>query len=234
MTRTTLPDWNGLLVIVAHPDDESFGLGAILSTFVDAGTAVSVLCFTHGEASTLHGIAGDLGTIRAEELRAAAHELGVSDVQLRDFPDGGLRSVAPSTLFDEAVATAQRRRLDGIVSFDTAGVTGHPDHIQATAVALQLAKSLDIGLLGWTLPRTVANALNDEIGSSLVGHELSEIDFEISVNRGKQRRAVECHPSQLVPGSILWRRLELQSDKEYLRWLHQSASMIEFPVNVKD
>jgi LmbE family N-acetylglucosaminyl deacetylase len=36
------------LAVVAHPDDESFGLGAVLSAFIDSGTRVSVLCFTRG------------------------------------------------------------------------------------------------------------------------------------------------------------------------------------------
>jgi LmbE family N-acetylglucosaminyl deacetylase len=40
------------LAVIAHPDDESFGLGAVLAAF-GAGTQVRVLCFTRGEASTL-------------------------------------------------------------------------------------------------------------------------------------------------------------------------------------
>lgn len=42
-----------VLAVVAHPDDESFDLGAILDTVVAAGGRASVLCFTRGEASTL-------------------------------------------------------------------------------------------------------------------------------------------------------------------------------------
>ena len=220
MIETSLPDWKRLLVVVAHPDDESFGLGAVLSTFIASGTDVSILCFTHGEASTLHEIDGDLSTIRAKELEAAALELGIFDVHLRDFPDGGLQSIAVPTLLAEAARLAQLKRPDGILAFDTSGVTGHPDHIQATGAATRLAKELGVGLLGWTLPNTIANTLNHEFDSLMVGHEQDEINFEISVNREKQRRAVKCHPSQLVPGGILWRRLELQSDKEYLRWLY--------------
>jgi len=45
-----LPAWRQALVVVAHPDDETFGLGAVADRF----TAVHVLCFTHGEASTLN------------------------------------------------------------------------------------------------------------------------------------------------------------------------------------
>jgi LmbE family N-acetylglucosaminyl deacetylase len=229
MTETSLPDWKRLLVIVAHPDDESFSLGAVLSTFIESGADVSVLCFTRGEASTLHGIEGDLSTIRAKELEAAALELGVSDVHLRDFPDGGLQNIVVPTLLVEAAAIARLKGPDGILAFDTSGVTGRQDHIQATAVATRLATQLGVGLLGWTLPKTVASSLNDEFGTSLAGHEEADLDIAISVNRQKQRRAVERHSSQLAPGSMLWRRLELQSDREYLRWLHHPESLTPNP-----
>ena len=51
------------LAVVAHPDDESFGLGAVLSTLSRAGVTVRVLCLTHGEASTL-GLNADFGDVR--------------------------------------------------------------------------------------------------------------------------------------------------------------------------
>jgi LmbE family N-acetylglucosaminyl deacetylase len=216
-----LPDWRRPLVIVAHPDDESFGLGAVLSTFVEAGADVSVLCLTRGEASTLHGVEGDLSTIRASELEAAALELGITNVHLRGYPDGGLQGVALQALFREALALAELTVPDGIVAFDTSGVSGHPDHIRATEVALQLATQLRVGLLGWTLPTNVTDVLNDEFGTSLEGCEADDIDVVIAVDRTRQRQAVQRHPSQLAPGGVIWRRMELQSDQECLRWLRQ-------------
>ena len=65
----TLPAWRSVLVVVAHPDDESFGLGAVIDTLVSHGASVTVLCLTHGEASTLHGSTADLATLR-EKTRA--------------------------------------------------------------------------------------------------------------------------------------------------------------------
>ncbi|HET6949116.1 MAG TPA: PIG-L family deacetylase, partial [Acidimicrobiales bacterium] len=85
-----LPAFPSVLVVCAHPDDESFGLGAVLSTLAAAGTRTSALCFTHGEASTLHGVAGDLADVRAGELAAAGAVLGVTEVELLDYPDGHL------------------------------------------------------------------------------------------------------------------------------------------------
>ena len=113
-----LPGWHSVLVVVAHPDDESFGLGAVVDKFVDSGSAVSVLCFTHGEASTLHGVDGNLSQIRAAELAAAAAVLGISSVHLRAYPDGGLGDVAIGELAALVVQEARTRGANGLLVFD--------------------------------------------------------------------------------------------------------------------
>jgi N-acetylglucosamine malate deacetylase 2 len=79
--------------VVAHPDDESFGLGGLLALFNERAVPTGVLCFTHGEASTLHGRPGDLHALRADELACAAGELGVERVELTGHPDGGLDGI---------------------------------------------------------------------------------------------------------------------------------------------
>ena len=68
-----------MLAVVAHPDDESFGPGAILDAFNRAGAWTSVLCLTHGEASTVHSVAGNLAELRGREFAAAARMLGVAE-----------------------------------------------------------------------------------------------------------------------------------------------------------
>jgi N-acetylglucosamine malate deacetylase 2 len=220
-----LPPWQRPLVVVAHPDDESFGLGAVLTRFVDGGATASVLCFTHGEASTLHGVEGDLRRIRAGELQAAASILGLGEVELLDHPDGGLadRGDPPRTddpLADKVVATARRLGSDGLLVFGPGGVTGHPDHVAATDAAVRAARRLGLPVLGWVLPLAVAEALNAELGTAVfVGTTSVEIDLVIEVDRARQLQAVQAHPSQAVPSSVLWRRLELSGDREQLRWL---------------
>lgn len=89
----TLPKVKDVLAVCAHPGDESFGLGAVLAAFVEQGATVRVLCFTHGEASTLGVSSLPLAELRAEELRAAADVLGVEGVQLLAYADGCLADV---------------------------------------------------------------------------------------------------------------------------------------------
>jgi LmbE family N-acetylglucosaminyl deacetylase len=219
-----LPAWRRVLAVVAHPDDESFGLGAVLGAFHDAGAETSVLCFTHGEASTLHGVAGDLRELRAAELRQAASLLGVGQVELRDHPDGRLAAVPMRALARDVTTIAGAWRADGLLVFDSGGVTGHLDHIAATAAAVRAARSLDLPVLGWTIPSWVAEALNAELGTRFSGRQPGGIHLTVRVDRNRQRRAANAHPSQALPTSALWRRLELLGDDERLRWLREPAS----------
>jgi LmbE family N-acetylglucosaminyl deacetylase len=221
-TSGRLPDWRSVLAVVAHPDDESFGLGAVISTFVDQGAHVCVLCLTHGEASTLHGVEGDLAVVRERELADAAHALGIAEVHLLSYADGALAEVPLDEIAAHVAALVERTAADGLLVFDVEGVTGHPDHAHATAAAVRAASDADLDVLAWTVTDTVARALVDEHGAGFHGHD--DVDVVIEVDRSRQLDAVHCHPSQAVPGSVLWRRLELTGDHEHLRWVHRTRS----------
>jgi LmbE family N-acetylglucosaminyl deacetylase/uncharacterized OsmC-like protein len=217
-----LPAWSSVLAVVAHPDDESFGLGAVLDAFVRAGATVSVLCLTQGEASTVHAVAGDLATLRASELREAARALGVGTAILREHHDGDLAR-EHAALVRDVVEVATGQHVQGMVVFDPSGVTGHRDHAAATAAALEAAGSLELPVLGWTLPEGVARQLNEEFDAGFAGHGPDAIDLALPVDRERQRIASLAHASQAVPTSVLWRRLELLGDVEHLRWLRRPA-----------
>ncbi|GAA6527452.1 PIG-L family deacetylase [Intrasporangium sp. DVR] len=224
MPEAALPAWRSVLAVVAHPDDESFALGALLASFARGGADVSVLCLTRGEASTLHGVAGDLLELRAAELSAAANVLGLREVELLTFPDGGLSEVDLGRLAAHVIDSAQRVGADGIIGFDVNGVTGHADHARATAAAIEAAEACDLPVLGWTVPDGVAGRLRAEHGAPFEGYADEAIDLVVPVERSVQLAAVACHRSQAVPGSVMWRRLELLGDHEHLRWLRQPTA----------
>ena len=227
-----LPAWTSVLAVVAHPDDESFGLGAILDAFTRAGARVEVLCLTHGESSTLHGVPGDLASLRGAELAAAADALGVTHTTLHHHPDGALSELGRTRLATEVVAAAESCRADGLLVFDAAGVTGHLDHVAATSAGLLASETLNLPVLGWTLPETVAAQLNQEFGASFIGHRDQDIDLRVTVDRARQHVASHAHASQALPGSVLWRRLELLGDAESLRWLRPTGGAAGHPASL--
>ena len=230
-SRGLLPAWTSVLAVVAHPDDESFGLGAVLSTFIDRGAQGGLLCLTQGEASTLHGVAGDLQRIRTAELAATARVLGLHAVELAEYSDGALNETPLTKLTDEITDLARRQAIEGLVVFDTTGITGHPDHRWATRAAVAAGAMLELPVLAWTLPEQVARTLNTELDTSFRGRPADQIDLVVDVDRSRQLRAGESHRSQAVPGAPLWRRLDLLEGQEHLRWLHPGNQT--FPVELQ-
>ena len=207
-----------VLAVVAHPDDESFGLGAVIVAFSRLGSDTALLCFTHGGASSLHGVDGDLHGVRQSELTRAAATLGVGAVRLLDYPDGKLDVMSLDTLRTDVEAMIKRFHPDMLLVFDKGGVTGHPDHTRATEAAISSARG-DFPVVAWALPQEVAAALNLEFGTAFCGRPPAELDFRLPVDRATQRRAIACHASQASDNPVLWRRLELLGDTEWLRIL---------------
>jgi N-acetylglucosamine malate deacetylase 2 len=215
--RESLVSARSVLAVCAHPDDESFGLGALLHRFVADGAAVAVLCLTRGEASSLGLSDRTLSEVRSEELAAAAVTLGIAPVTLLDRPDGSLAQEPLAELAAEVTTMVEAVGADLVVVFDEGGITGHPDHRRATQAALIGAPALPV--LAWSLSRRVASTLNDEFGTAFVGRDDREIDLVVQVDRASQRAAIACHTSQSSDNPVLWRRLELSGDEESLRWL---------------
>jgi N-acetylglucosamine malate deacetylase 2 len=213
-----------VVAVCAHPDDESFGLGAVIDSLSAAGTSTAVLSLTHGEASRLHAAAGDLGVVRAAELAAAAAALMVSEVLLLDHADGALPGIELDILVHDVVRYATAVGASGFLVFDLGGITGHPDHQRATEAALHAGERLNLPVIAWSIPAWVADSLNAEFGTRFAGRVEDEIDIVLRVDRGAQKRAIALHTSQATDNPVLWRRLELLGDTEWLRWLRRPSA----------
>ena len=155
-----------LLLVHAHPDDETIGTGATMARYVAEGTSVTLVTCTLGEEgevliSDLEHLAShlkdELGQHRFTELQAAMAALGVQDWRLLGGPgtfrDSGMIGTAPNDRADcfwradllqaakHLVAVIRETRPQVLVTYDDFGGYGHPDHIQAHRVAMY-AKTL--------------------------------------------------------------------------------------------
>lgn len=216
---TGLPQARSVLAVVAHPDDESFGLGATLEVLANDGAEVSVVCLTRGEASTFGGRHTDLADHRAREFSRAAEVLGAKCVELLAYPDDGLDRTPLDVLAAEIVRVIGEIEPDLLLVFDEGGITGHRDHQRATAAAVRA--SGEVPVLAWSITSAVAAQLNAEFDATYLGRRRDELDFSITVERDVQRRAIACHRGQSLANRALWRRLELQGSEEVLRWLRK-------------
>jgi len=140
-----------LMAVLAHPDDESLGVGGTLARYASEGVGVFLLTATRGDSGRYHGHRPDdprhpgamaLANIREAELRAAASVLGVKDVSLLDYHDQHLDRADPREAVAAIVGHLRRVRPDVVLTFGPDGAYGHPDHIavsQFTTAAIVAA-----------------------------------------------------------------------------------------------
>ena len=201
--------------VVAHPDDETFGLGALLANLASEGREVRVLCFTHGEASTI-GAREGLGEVRRRELLSAAEVLGVADVALLDFPDGRLDAVSDAEL-DACIVTWLTTDVAALVVLEPQGVTGHPDHRAASGAAERVADQRHLPVIEWGIDSRTASRLEEEHGQSFESIGDGPGVLDVRVDRTAQLAAIRRHASQLDDDPVVCQVLSLQGDVERIR-----------------
>jgi N-acetyl-1-D-myo-inositol-2-amino-2-deoxy-alpha-D-glucopyranoside deacetylase len=156
---------DGILLVHAHPDDETIGTGATMAHYAAAGVPVTLVTCTLGEEGEVHvpelaGLAPDaadqLGGYRLAELAAACAALGVSDHRFLGgagrYRDSGMMDTPANQHprcfwqadLDQAaghLAEVMREvRPRVLVTYDPNGMYGHPDHIQAHRTAMRAAE----------------------------------------------------------------------------------------------
>jgi predicted metal-dependent enzyme (double-stranded beta helix superfamily) len=102
---------------------------------------------------------------------------------------------------------------------DPSGVTGHPDPVAATAAAEAVAAEAGLPVIEWGVAAPVAAALAAELGVRL--HPFGgpgAWPAELAVDRDRHRQAIACHVSQEPGNPLLRRRLDLQGDRELVRF----------------
>lgn len=134
-----------LLAVLAHPDDESFGMGGTLALYASRGVDVHLVCATRGEVGevtpeVLKGFSS-IAELRETELRCAAGFLGLKGLHFLDYRDSGMPGSAdnshPQALaaasLDEVAAKVidfiRELKPQVVLTFDPIGGYHHPDHI---------------------------------------------------------------------------------------------------------
>ena len=136
-----------LMCVLAHPDDETLGMGGALAKYADQGVEINLVTATRGERGRyqngdVHPGPEKLGKIREAELRSAADELGVREVHSLDCMDGEVDRAQPGDVVSKIVYHMRRFRPHVVITFGPEGGYGHTDHIaisQFTTTAVMRA-----------------------------------------------------------------------------------------------
>lgn len=143
-----------ILAVLAHPDDESFGLGGTLALYKQRGYETYYVCATRGEAGSadpefLQGYK-DTAEMRTDELMRAAKELGLKEVHFLGYRDSGMPGMDANNHPDaqinhpveevagKVVKHIREIKPEVVITFDPIGGYKHPDHIhihKATVLA---------------------------------------------------------------------------------------------------
>jgi LmbE family N-acetylglucosaminyl deacetylase len=213
-----------MLVVVAHPDDETLGCGSVLAHAAERGVQSTVWCATRGEAGEPAPGCGvevgeQLGAARAQELREAAALLGVHDVVLGRFGDSGMTGPAPvgslaAAPHADVVAAlreqVERVRPDLVLTLD--GSDGHRDHVAVRDAALEAAEDVPWVYLQ-CLPRSLLQrwvdyALRDQPDREHLHAEVPLLgtpdeDLTTRLDTGQyvdlRWRAIRAHATQVSP-----------------------------------
>jgi N-acetylglucosamine malate deacetylase 2 len=203
----------GLLVVMAHPDDESMGCGGVILRHTRAGVPVSLICATRGEAGWSGKPFGakqeDLAQIRSAELEEAAAALGISGVEIWDYPDGGVNACDAQEITDRLWQQISKLRPKAVVGWGPDGIYGHPDHIAMGACTDSAVNAMSEGdrpaLYHLAVDQQVANFYREALQLTGDQHELplivnDQVDVLVELDSDEvmmKLRAIDCHRSQL-------------------------------------
>lgn len=151
-----------VLAVFPHPDDEAVACGGTLRRLSACGATVTLLLLTKGERGNPGGRRDDaLKAIRQAEAQEAARLLGIAELIQGDFPDGGVQDQRDGVRAYLAGAI-QLLQPDLVITYDLAGLDGHPDHIACSELLSELRQTRFAGLRLWyvTLPAPLVRLLS--------------------------------------------------------------------------
>lgn len=120
-----------ILLVFAHPDEESTSLAGTILKYTGQGVAVDLICATRGEKGTRLGVPADIdtGAAREAELRAAAAMTGIRNIYLLGYIDGELHSADANEIANKVIEITKKVQPEIVITFGPDGISGHSDHV---------------------------------------------------------------------------------------------------------
>lgn len=120
-----------ILLVFAHPDDESMGFAGTVLKYTQQGVPVDLICATRGEKGARLDVPADIdtGTAREAELRVAAAITGIRNIYLLGYIDGEMDTVDGDEIVSKVAEIMRQVQPEIVITFGPDGITGHGDHV---------------------------------------------------------------------------------------------------------
>ncbi len=196
-----IDDLRRLIVVAAHPDDETLGAGGLIASAGRAGISVTVVVLTNGEASHPESRTHDpavLASVRRGEVTAAVSALApAAVVRLLNLPDGSVAEHAAEAA--QAISAEIGAGGPGTWLVAPWRLDGHPDHTAAAAASALVGRDRDVILFEYPIWAWHWSAPGDAVWS---GGTVFTVDLP-SESRRRKATAMALHRSQVLPLSEL-------------------------------
>jgi LmbE family N-acetylglucosaminyl deacetylase len=158
--------------IFAHPDDETFCVGATIAKYADRGITTDLYGATDGDAGKNSGVPvssrEELAGIRRDETRAACGILGIASIEFAGYGDGKLKELDATVLTGSIVSFIRRHKPTIILTFGPEGApTGHRDH---QAISRAATAAFFLAELRTAFPEQIEQGLAPHRASRLFYH----------------------------------------------------------------
>jgi len=195
-----------LLLVFAHPDDESSSVAGTTVKYTQRGVSVDLICATCGEKGTRLDVPPDVDTATAREagLRIAAGITGIRDIYFLGYMDGDLEKTDVGEVANRVMKIMQKVQPEVVITFGPDGISGHPDHkaiSRATTVAFEMLTESGSGprkLYYVTIPESALAEIGNEDLDGIKTRPDDEVTTTINItgHLDTKIRALEAHSSQ--------------------------------------
>lgn len=136
-----------ILVIMPHPDDETFAVGGTIALYAKEGVPVTYVCGTKGEMGRNMGKPAfatreTLPALREKELRAACRVLGVTDLRFLGIRDKTTEFLDPEALATRLKAIIEEISPSLVITYHPQ-YSVHPDHMALGAATIRAVELID-------------------------------------------------------------------------------------------
>ena len=188
-----------LLVVLPHPDDESYGCAGTLARLgSDPDAATVFLCLTRGEASSMgpqRGLSSDeVATLREQRLVEVAATVKLDALLIGRFPDSGMAYADLGELSASIVETIDAFEPQVVINHDPRGVNAHPDHIASHwALRDALRDRSDIRFAMLAYPAEVCEAIKPRLLFPTPDDEIDVVIHLTDEETEKKERCLRIH-----------------------------------------